>query len=153
MTECYEHNCHNEASGFKGFRGQFCRRCIISPEAFTLPCTICKETFTKHTLNSKMPLYCSNYCRNRAGYVRKRDKEYDEGKVKPRTSFNNVLNILLARRCNAKMLSEHTGYSIKALPAIITRLRIKDGWNIKMYHGYYELEEGLYKKYKSKKVV
>jgi biotin operon repressor len=50
------------------------------------------------------------------------------------------------------MLCEHAGYTIKALPMIITRLR-KDGWNIKNYHGYYELEDGLHKNYKFKKVV
>ena len=143
LTECYDVTCHNEASGSKGFRGKLCRMCKISGEQFTLPCVTCKGTFTKMSLNSKMPLYCSNYCRDRAGYVRKRDREYDKGVVKPRTSYNSVLSILLVRRCNAKMLCEHTGYTMKALPAIIYRLRHKEGWNIKNYHGYYELEEDL----------
>ena len=153
MTECYDVICHNEASGSKGFRGKLCRQCKISGEPFTLPCINCKNPFTKTILYSTMPLYCSHYCKDRANYLKKRNKRYDKGLVRPRTSFNSVLSVLLVRRCNAKMLCEHTGYTRKALPAIITRLRIKEGWNIKMYHGYYELEEGLYKKYKFKIVV
>ena len=90
-----------------------------------------------------MPLYCSSRCRDRAGYVRQRDKKIADGKLRPDTYYNNVLNILLVRRCNSKMLCEHTGYTEKSLPAIIYRLRHKEGWNIKNYHGYYELEEDL----------
>ena len=148
MTECYDVVCRNEASGSKGFRGLFCRQCKLSGEPFTLPCLTCKEPFTKSTLHSKLPLYCSHYCKDRANYLKARNKRYDKGLVRPNTSFNSVLSVLLVRRCSAKMLCEHTGYTRKALPAIITRLRIKEGWNIKMYHGYYELEEGYYKKYK-----
>jgi hypothetical protein len=140
LTECYDVTCRNEASGSKGFRGLFCRKCKISVEQFTLPCLTCKKTFVKNMLNSALPLYCSASCKDRASYLRARNKRYDKGLVKPNSYYNSVLSILLARRCNAKMLCEHAGYTIKALPMIITRLR-KDGWNIKNYHGYYELEE------------
>ena len=143
MTECYDVTCHNEASGSKGFRGVFCKRCKISAVHFTLPCLVCKGTFVKSQLSRRLSLYCSNRCRDRAGYNRRMIKQLNEGIVKPRTSYNNVLSILLVRRCNAKMLCEHTGYTMKALPAIIYRLRHKEGWNIKNYHGYYELEEDL----------
>jgi hypothetical protein len=143
LTECYEHNCHKEASGFKGFRGQFCRRCIISPEAFTLPCTVCKGTFTKHTLMSKMPLYCSDVCRNRAGYLRRRKIELEKGidrrGYKP-NNRGNILDVIMKRRSTSKMISEKTGHKERSVPTLITRLR-KQGWNIKNYHGYFELEE------------
>jgi hypothetical protein len=140
LTECYDVTCHNEASGSKGFRGKLCRMCKISGEQFTLPCVTCKGTFTKMSLNSKMPLYCSNYCRDRAGYNRRRTKQLDSGKVKPKNT--SIIYTLMKRRSNISMLSEKTGYSKSSIPTMIHRLK-KEGWNIKNYHGYFELEEDL----------
>ena len=139
LTECYEHTCHNEASGRKGFRGKFCRRCMASPESYTLPCIICKGTFVKHELNSKLPLYCSRECRNRSGYIRKRTKAINNGTLKPYDK-KSIIYFLMKRRCNINMLAEKTGYSKKSVTTMIYRLR-QDGWNIKNYHGYFELEE------------
>ena len=41
------------------------------------------------------------------------------------------------------MLTEKTGLTKSSVYTMINRLKSKDGWNIKNYHGYYELEEDL----------
>ena len=108
-----------------------------------MPCTICKETFTKHTLNSKMPLYCSNYCRNRAGYLRRRKVELEKGVDRRGYKINNrgsILDVIMKRRSTSKMIAEKTGHKETSVASLITRLR-SQGWNIKKYHGYFELEE------------
>ena len=143
LTECYEHTCHNEASGRKGFRGKFCRRCMSSPESYTLLCIICKGTFVKHELNSKLPLYCSNECRNRSGYIRRRKIELEKGVDRRGYKPNNrgsIIDVIMKRRSTSKMIAEKTGHKERSIPSLITRLR-KQGWNIKNYHGYFELEE------------
>lgn len=144
MTECYDVTCSNEASGSKGFRGVFCRKCKISVQQFTLPCVTCKGTFVKDMLHSSLPLYCSNYCRDRSGYVRRRRKQLETG-LDPRgykaNNKKSIIYFLMKRRCNISMLSEKTGYKRSSIPTMIYRLRHKDGWKIKNYHGYFELEE------------
>ena len=143
MTECYDVTCHKEASESKGFRGRFCNGCKISGQKFTLPCLNCNGTFTKISLNSKMPLYCSNRCRDRAGYLKRYNKRLEDKKLLPVSKYVSILDVLMVRRSNINMLTERTGLTKNSIYVMIHRLKHNDGWNIKNYHGYYELEEDL----------
>jgi hypothetical protein len=124
LTECYDVTCHKEASESKGFRGRFCNGCKISGQKFTLPCLNCNGTFTKISL-------------------KRYNKRLEDKKLLPVSKYVSILDVLMVRRSNLNMLTEKTGLTKNSIYVMIHRLKHNDGWNIKNYHGYYELEEDL----------
>lgn len=89
MVDCANFVCLNEASGFKGLRGKFCKPCLRSSAPPVFLCSICGMTFVPETKYSVIPLTCSSKCRNRRKYLKngkewskKYSKKYTRPKVK-----------------------------------------------------------------------
>lgn len=120
MTKCANFVCLNEASGLKRMRGKFCKSCLASSQPYVFECTMCKVTFVpKGNHFSRIPLSCSNKCRNRRKYLRN-GKEWSRKYAisKPRPKVKMIAKLCLAcdepfkcykrgKYCSPKCRSSH----------------------------------------------
>lgn len=99
MTKCGNFVCLNEASGIKGFRGNFCKRCLASSTPYVFECCICKQTFVPQTKYSRIPMSCSSKCRNRRKYL-KNGKAWSKlyAKKHPRQKVKKIAK--LCKQCD-----------------------------------------------------